>query len=567
MPEGLSPRHDKLANRIGEQRKTYGQIAAEALTEQLKARARGNKVGEKVAGAFARKTEKSHARTERDATRHYRGHEADYRAQALAEAQAAGKQVDQMQSGDISPRIERTPSTKLATDHEKALGNDMDGLTQLASEVNGIASFEEAARELGINPNTLKDPTQIKDERDRAQSAAAAREVIEVQGATVEPQNPPRQEDAIASLNEPASHWRGETSPEDNPYDTELDRAGHAAMARQAIKNPGATPEQFDAQNQAYHDALTAAASMDEITQINHQYGNPDPDRPPTQRIVAGIGETVFGVSGGNIIMHGPDGEVTSKIAGPAVLKLGPNQPEPAGTSGSHRGDGHVNYATGTEIPSPDEADKSKRLLGPPHLRHYKEAMYNARTPEQQEAALAQYRTPGEEPRMEDGTRRYIGRTIHAHPTYDDLDDSRSETVQYRDAANRIIAQAMQDATFKRQFLRKKELGRDYSEQGIAEAMAATALPYIERAQKAEAKGRTERAEAYRQAGSDQANGTGRGMVWKERADELTRAGVEVSYGPQLIKHRVTKRQPNALGYRRLTERLGLSLDALRKRS
>ncbi len=266
MSEGLSPQQDKLAGNIGKQRKSSGEAVAAALQNELAARATGTKlsVTERMAAGLARKM---HNRNEKNAARHFSDNEDAYRAQALQEAAADGKQVDQLQPGERPPAATRPPHENPAavhTDREAAgLKPETSGVPDLADAVSGIAGFEETARELGI------DPTTLKDKQGRADNAAAAREVIAHETAH-------NADQAAARPDLPGLK-----------YEADLDPNTRALADNMR--------DSSDWQNIQYRD---------EPAEVQH--------------IEAGPNQVAYGVMNGNIIHHGSNGETTI-TPGPAV--------------------------------------------------------------------------------------------------------------------------------------------------------------------------------------------------------------------------------------------------------
>jgi hypothetical protein len=145
----------------------------------------------------------------------------------------------------------------------------------------------------------------------------------------------------------------------------------------------------------------------------------------------------------------------------------------------------------------------------------------------------------------------------------------RDRLTEIRPQANALLGRMVQDKTFAKEIMRKKDLGTNYSAQGISEAMAAAALPYARRAMRAAKRGnRYERMDLYKQASSDAANAVGRDMDLEnvkqasyasgKRFQEMNMAGRPVDYQPR-------KKPINFLARRGLPGRFGIHLPAMRR--
>lgn len=138
-----------------------------------------------------------------------------------------------------------------------------------------------------------------------------------------------------------------------------------------------------------------------------------------------------------------------------------------------------------------------------------------------------------------------------------------------RVAANDLLGRMIQDPQFAKELTHKKGIGEDYSPQGIAESMASAAWPHTRRAMKAAGRGgRYERSDSYLAAGSDVANAIGRSMDLENHKQRTRASGAAIIQEPngadQLVDVKQRKRPINYLKNRRLTDRLGIHLPALR---
>jgi hypothetical protein len=145
--------------------------------------------------------------------------------------------------------------------------------------------------------------------------------------------------------------------------------------------------------------------------------------------------------------------------------------------------------------------------------------------------------------------------------------DPPAQEDKFRPHANEVAHHMLTDPNYAHGLETKKDFGRNRTDEGISEIMAAYALPYLQRAERAEARGWHDRAEIYRKAGSDAANYAARAMMFEDFVRAGAAAGVEVSIGSPLVKVRPRSRPRDMMRSRGFVERRGLVPEALFKRS
>jgi hypothetical protein len=139
---------------------------------------------------------------------------------------------------------------------------------------------------------------------------------------------------------------------------------------------------------------------------------------------------------------------------------------------------------------------------------------------------------------------------------------------EYRAAANATLSRLLQDSDFERELLARQGLGSDLSPEGISDAMAVAAAPFIRRALRAAGRGsRTGRMESYVQAASDYANDIGWRMKWEKDLLGAYYAGLapSQSIGYRLVEYKPPKNPTNFLKRRRLRDRLGVHVPSALK--